>query len=65
MVVVICFWFKTFVRASIISFFKTYDALCEKGTATLVCSALDGIADITIPGRIILTGHCYLIAAPN
>lgn len=29
-------------RASIISFFKTYDALCEKGTATLVCSALDG-----------------------
>ena len=32
------------------SFFAAYDALCEEGTATLVCKALDEVADICIPG---------------
>ncbi|GAB4854981.1 hypothetical protein Ancab_023568 [Ancistrocladus abbreviatus] len=37
-------------RKSVTSFFAAYDALCEEGTATSVCKALDEVADITIPG---------------
>ncbi|KAF7805558.1 tRNA ligase 1 isoform X1 [Senna tora] len=37
-------------RKSASSFFAAYDALCEEGTATTVCKALDEIADISIPG---------------
>ncbi|XP_068669369.1 tRNA ligase 1-like isoform X2 [Aristolochia californica] len=37
-------------RKSVMSFFAAYDALCEDGTATLVCCALDEVADIFVPG---------------
>ncbi|KAL8120546.1 tRNA ligase 1-like [Apium graveolens] len=37
-------------RKSVTSFFAVYDALCEEGTATPVCHALDEVADISIPG---------------
>ncbi|KAK8459100.1 hypothetical protein SEVIR_2G072500v4 [Setaria viridis] len=37
-------------RKSASSFFAAYDALCEEGTATPVCKALDEIADISAPG---------------
>eukprot|EP01018_Ginkgo_biloba_P015904 Gb_26327 [translate_table: standard] len=37
-------------RKSVTSFFAAYDALCEEGTATPVCRALDEIADISVPG---------------
>ncbi|KAL6598643.1 hypothetical protein ACP70R_046342 [Stipagrostis hirtigluma subsp. patula] len=37
-------------RKSAASFFAAYDALCEEGTATPVCKALDEIADIAVPG---------------
>uniref|UniRef100_A0ACD5Y6D5 Uncharacterized protein n=1 Tax=Avena sativa TaxID=4498 RepID=A0ACD5Y6D5_AVESA len=37
-------------RESATSFFGAYDALCEVGTATQVCKALDRIADISVPG---------------
>uniref|UniRef100_A0ACD5Z8K7 Uncharacterized protein n=1 Tax=Avena sativa TaxID=4498 RepID=A0ACD5Z8K7_AVESA len=37
-------------RKSANSFFAAYDALCEEGTATPVCEALDEIADISVPG---------------
>ncbi|KAL0916856.1 hypothetical protein M5K25_014400 [Dendrobium thyrsiflorum] len=37
-------------RKSVTSFFAAYDALCEEGTATPVCQALDEIADISMPG---------------
>ncbi|KAK1357380.1 putative 2',3'-cyclic-nucleotide 3'-phosphodiesterase [Heracleum sosnowskyi] len=37
-------------RKSVTSFFAAYDALCEEGTATPVCQALDQVADISIPG---------------
>ncbi|TKY67259.1 hypothetical protein E2542_SST10151 [Spatholobus suberectus] len=37
-------------RKSATSFFAAYDALCEEGTATSVCTALDEIADISVPG---------------
>ncbi|CAH9130263.1 unnamed protein product [Cuscuta epithymum] len=37
-------------RKSVTSFFAAYDALCEEGTATSVCNALDEVADISIPG---------------
>ncbi|XBJ13281.1 hypothetical protein VPH35_017662 [Triticum aestivum] len=37
-------------RKSATSFFAAYDALCEEGTATPVCTALGEIADIAIPG---------------
>lgn len=33
------------------SFFAAYDALCEEGTATPVCEALDEVADISVPGK--------------
>lgn len=39
-------------RKSATSFFAAYDALCEEGTATSVCKALDEIADISVPGKI-------------
>ncbi|KAL9235068.1 hypothetical protein vseg_009864 [Gypsophila vaccaria] len=39
-------------RKSATSFFAAYDALCEEGTATTVCKALDEVADICIPGSI-------------
>lgn len=32
------------------SFFAAYDVLCEEGTATSVCKALDEVADLSIPG---------------
>ncbi|KAH9700808.1 tRNA ligase 1 [Citrus sinensis] len=37
-------------RKSVTSFFAAYDALCEEGTATSVCRALDDVADISVPG---------------
>ncbi|TQD73247.1 hypothetical protein C1H46_041214 [Malus baccata] len=37
-------------RKSVTSFFAAFDALCEEGTATTVCMALDEVADISIPG---------------
>ncbi|KAK8967645.1 hypothetical protein KSP40_PGU006807 [Platanthera guangdongensis] len=37
-------------RKSVTSFFAAYDALCEEGTATPVCRALDEIADISVSG---------------
>lgn len=37
-------------RKSVTSFFTSFDALCEEGTATPVCKALDEIADISVPG---------------
>lgn len=37
-------------RKSVTSFFAAYDALCEEGTATTVCKALDEIADISVAG---------------
>lgn len=40
-----------FTRKSATSFFAAYDALCEEGTATPVCKALDEIADISVPGK--------------
>ncbi|GAU14656.1 hypothetical protein TSUD_97200, partial [Trifolium subterraneum] len=39
--------FSTSKSAS--SFFAKFDALCEEGTATSVCKALDEIADISVP----------------
>ncbi|CAI9289453.1 unnamed protein product [Lactuca saligna] len=39
-------------RHSVTSFFASYDALCEEGTATSVCKALDEVADISVPGSI-------------
>ncbi|KAG9443459.1 hypothetical protein H6P81_014799 [Aristolochia fimbriata] len=39
-------------RKSVMSFFAAYDALCEEGTATPVCRALDKVADISVPGSI-------------
>jgi len=35
------------------SFFAAYDALCEEGTATPVCKALDEVADISVPGKLL------------
>nr|XP_027191505.1 tRNA ligase 1 isoform X2 [Cicer arietinum] len=37
-------------RKSASSFFAAFDALCEEGTATLVCKTLDEIADVSVPG---------------
>ncbi|KAK6141957.1 hypothetical protein DH2020_024307 [Rehmannia glutinosa] len=37
-------------KKSVTSFFAAYDALCEEGTATSVCKALDEVADISVPG---------------
>ncbi|KAH6814067.1 RNAligase [Perilla frutescens var. frutescens] len=37
-------------RKSVTSFFAAFDALCEEGTATPVCKALDEVSDISIPG---------------
>ncbi|KZV35142.1 hypothetical protein F511_06848 [Dorcoceras hygrometricum] len=37
-------------RKSVTSFFTAYDVLCEEGTATPVCQALDEVADISVPG---------------
>ncbi|KAI3908655.1 hypothetical protein MKW98_006807 [Papaver atlanticum] len=36
-------------RKSVSSFFAAYDALCEEGTATPVCKALDEVGDISVP----------------
>jgi hypothetical protein len=49
-----------FARESATSFFGAYDALCEEGTATSVCKALDKIADISVPGKSILNNNCRL-----
>lgn len=35
------------------SFFAAYDALCEEGTASPVCKALDEVADISVTGRVL------------
>ncbi|KAI3840263.1 hypothetical protein MKW92_002198 [Papaver armeniacum] len=35
-------------RKSVSSFFAAYGALCEEGTTTLVCKALDEVADISV-----------------
>ncbi|KAL3834454.1 hypothetical protein ACJIZ3_009190 [Penstemon smallii] len=37
-------------RKSVMSFFAAYDALCEEGTTTLVCKALNEVAVISFPG---------------
>ncbi|KAJ3679678.1 hypothetical protein LUZ60_017689 [Juncus effusus] len=37
-------------RESVTELFEAYDALCEEGTATTVCRALDKVADISVPG---------------
>ncbi|URE03204.1 hypothetical protein MUK42_21425 [Musa troglodytarum] len=37
-------------RKSVTSFFAAFDALCEEGTATPVCKALNEVADISVPG---------------
>ncbi|KAF3330233.1 hypothetical protein FCM35_KLT05564 [Carex littledalei] len=37
-------------RKSATALFAAYDALCEEGTATTVCKALDEVADISVPG---------------
>ncbi|KAL6276040.1 hypothetical protein ACE6H2_019641 [Prunus campanulata] len=37
-------------RKAVTSLFAAFDALCEEGTATPVCIALNEIADISIPG---------------
>ncbi|XP_048324076.2 tRNA ligase 1 isoform X1 [Ziziphus jujuba] len=37
-------------RKSVTSFFAAFDALCEEGTATPVCKALDEVADISVAG---------------
>lgn len=37
-------------RKSVTAFFAVYDALCEEGTASPVCKALDEVADISVPG---------------
>ncbi|KAK4490159.1 hypothetical protein RD792_000816 [Penstemon davidsonii] len=37
-------------RDSVMSFFGAYDSLYEEGTATLICKALDDVADISVPG---------------
>ncbi|XVE59773.1 hypothetical protein DITRI_Ditri05aG0074000 [Diplodiscus trichospermus] len=37
-------------RKSVTSFFAAYDVLCEEGTATSVCRALNEVADISVPG---------------
>ncbi|XP_062171896.1 tRNA ligase 1 isoform X3 [Alnus glutinosa] len=42
-------WLFT-TRKSVTSFFAAYDALCEEGTATTVCKALDEVADISVSG---------------
>lgn len=34
------------------SFFAAFDALCEDGTATPVCKALDEVADISVSGSV-------------
>ncbi|KAL4189279.1 hypothetical protein AMTRI_Chr08g206200 [Amborella trichopoda] len=40
----------TVLRKSVTSVFAAYDALCEEGTATSVCRALDEVADVSVPG---------------
>jgi hypothetical protein len=54
-IILLCFLFASFTRKSASSFFAAYDALCEEGTATPVCKALDEIADISVPGKSFLT----------
>jgi hypothetical protein len=39
------------LRKSATALFAAYDALCEEGTATTVCKALDEVADISVPGK--------------
>ncbi|KAK4358754.1 hypothetical protein RND71_020983 [Anisodus tanguticus] len=36
-------------RKSVTSFFAAFDSLCEEGTATSFCEALDEVADISVP----------------
>ena len=43
-----------YYRKSVTSFFAAYDALCEEGTASPVCQALDEVADISVPGEVYL-----------
>ena len=44
------------------SFFAAYDALCEEGTATPVCKALDEVADISVPGRVLFLYLCLCLS---
>lgn len=37
------------------SFFAAFDALCEEGTATSVCKALDEVAEISVPGIVFVS----------
>lgn len=41
-----------YLRKSVTAFFAAYDALCEEGTASPVCKALDEVADISVPGMV-------------
>jgi hypothetical protein len=50
----------SFTRKSATSFFAAYDALCEEGTATPVCKALDEIADISVSGKNISSNNHHL-----
>lgn len=49
--------FPLYLRKSATSFFAAYDALCEEGTATTVCKALDEVADISVPGEDLSQKH--------
>lgn len=50
-VVALIYFLLQYSRKSVTSFFAAYDALCEEGTATTVCWALDEVADISVPGE--------------
>jgi hypothetical protein len=52
---IFCDW-----RKSVTSFFAAYDALCEEGTATTVCKALDEVADISVSGSVFKYGVLLL-----
>ena len=47
------FHMSLYCRKSVSSFFAAFDALCEEGTATSVCKALDEIADVSAPGMLL------------
>ena len=45
--------------------FAAFDALCEEGTATSVCRALDEVADISVPGNVFLRIHIFFFKEFN
>ena len=50
-VVVACIFVKE-ISDLFFFLFAAFDALCEEGTATSVCRALDEVADISAPGNV-------------